>query len=594
MPKRISPSLLMPLPHFQIQTPSLAFQSETTGSLSLVDIQTGWRVLHIPTAYLFVPVIDGQRAELTFSHGQVISATRVDLHFTGEQFESFFLRIEGRPGDDAIAISCAFKLNRGSQLNQIDFFPRETILDFYHIVNYRNRHGTEATWPELLPATSEGCKTDTYSTDWQFAPHPTLLIFQKHELQLLFGAFDLPRAFGMYLEAADRKVRSWYLDYGQSPHGQPLAAGEQFTSPAFLLFIRRDLTVEGILDTYARMLIDARKIPDPAKKVRHAWWREPLYCTWIDKCLLSQAVVPIDLKEQAEQAAAATADPAGHALQESMVRRAVEVIEREKLPFRTILLDGGWSIATGQWEPDPHRLPHLRKLVDELHGKGFKIVVWWNWAEVSKSAQVNPAELIGGGKLNRHDARVRDYSLPSTQDYLRRLFHQLFSSDPGCYDLDGVKTDFLADKVHPDMPPGDPSWRGEENYFLQVSRLFYQEMKRHKPDAIHIGCAGNFWLAEYIDINRTYDAGGTNHLQHETRGRMLRHTTPGTPVAYDFHNHLENLNKYFASAHRNAASVQIGNILMVQENMLSSGEPPSPDYFAMLRRELPFQQIKRI
>lgn len=578
---------------FRIEIPSLTLQTEANGALVLVDNQTGRRLLHMPSLELFFPVIDGHRCAPTFSHVETEGADRVDVHFTSAGLESFRLRIEGRPGHDAMVLSCAFKASKGGQLNQIDFFPPGTVLDFYNIVNYRNRHGTEATWPELLPPTSEGCKTNTYSTDWQFAPHPTLLLFRKHELQLLFGAFDLPHAFGMYLDAADRKVRSWYLDYGQALHGQPLAAGEEFVSPGFLLFVRREPAVEGMLDTYARMLIDAGKITDPARKVRHSWWREPLYCTWIDQVMLSQVVVPIDLKEQAELAASVSSDPAGDALTESMVRRAVEVIEREKLPFRTILIDGGWSAALGQWEPHPNRFPHFRELVDELHRKGFKVVVWWNWAEIGKNVQVNPAEMIGGGTLNRHGARVRDYSLPVTQDYLRRLFHQLFSSDSGCYDLDGVKTDFLADKVHPEMPPSDPSWRGEENYFVQVTRLFYQEMKRYKPDAIHIGCAGNFWLAEYIDINRTYDCGGTNYLQHETRGRMLRHTTPGTPVAYDFHNQVENLNRYFASAHENAASVQIGNILLVEEDNLTPIGPPSPDYFALLRRELPFQRIER-
>jgi len=116
-------------------------------------------------------------------------------------------------------------------------------------------------------------------------------------------------------------------------------------------------------------------------------------------------------------------------------------------------------------------------------------------------------------------------------------------------------------------------------------------MKKHKPDALHMGCAGNFWLAEYIDINRTYDVPGTNYLQHETRGRMLRHTTPGCPVSYDFHNWIENLDKYFASAHANAASVQIGNILLVQEDPATPAGPPPPDYFALLRRELPFQRL---
>ena len=49
----------------------------------------------------------------------------------------------------------------------------------------------------------------------------------------------------------------------------------------------------------------------------------------------------------------------------------------------------------------------------------------------------------------------------------------------------------------------DPSWRGEEIFFLKMTELCYREMRRHKPDALHLGCAGHYWLAEFIDLNRT-------------------------------------------------------------------------------------------
>ena len=573
---------------FSLTTPSLTIQTEKESALALVDNQTGQRLIVAPSLALMVPTLDGQRCELEFSHAEQVGSNRMDLHFRADRLESFTLHIEARPGEDAFDLSCTFRTSQAAQLNQIDFFPRETVLDFYDVVNYRNRHHTAAAWPELLLESGEGFKTNTFSTDWQFAPHPTLFLLRKHTLQLCFAAFDLPRAFGMYLDAGNRKVRGWHLDYGTQPHGQLLAAGEMFVSPRFRLFTRYGKTVEEMLDTYGRMLIEAGQIANPTAKVREAWWREPLYCTWIDQVYLSRAEVPLDLKEQAS--AGMVTGTAVEILSEQLVRDAVKVIQREKLPIRTILIDAGWAVADGQWEPVKKRFPDFRKLVDELHAQGFKVVVWWNWAVLATHAEVNPAELIGGGILNRHKARMRDYSLPATQDYLRKLFHSLFSSDPGCCDLDGVKTDFLADKVHADMPVSDPAWRGEENYFLQLTRLFYTELKRHKPDGIHIGCAGNFWLAEYIDINRTYDVGGTNYIQQEARARMLRHTTPGCPVAYDFHNFIENLDRYLLSAQDCAASVQVGNVLLVTQDPSTPPELPSPDYFGLLRTMLPFQK----
>jgi hypothetical protein len=161
----------------------------------------------------------------------------------------------------------------------------------------------------------------------------------------------------------------------------------------------------------------------------------------------------------------------------------------------------------------------------------------------------------------------------------------MFSSDPGCYDLDGVKTDFLADKVHPDFATFDPSWRGEETYFRKVTELFYGEMKRHKSDAVHIGCAGHFWLAEYIDINRTYDVWAIP-LEHETRARMLQHTSPGVPVAYDFFNFLDGLDVYFDSAQRMKASIQIGNVLFVRDDPFAPPRAADAAYYTLLRKRL--------
>jgi len=139
--------------------------------------------------------------------------------------------------------------------------------------------------------------------------------------------------------------------------------------------------------------------------------------------------------------------------------------------------------------------------------------------------------------------------------------------------------------VHAELAPADPSWRGEEAYFRQITALFDREMKRHKPDAVHIGCAGHFWLAEHIDINRTYDV-CTNPLEHETRAQMLQHTSPGVPVAYDFHNFVDGLDVYFDSAERMSASIQIGNVLYVRDDPFARPRPADASYYELLRKRL--------
>jgi hypothetical protein len=566
---------------FTLTTPAqtLRFEAESQ-TLTLVDNATGQRLLFTSGAAPFCPVLEDRRVELALTAVEA-TAEEARLHYQGAGVEDFVLRITASPEEDCLDVSCEFTATEVTQLNRLELWPAETALNMVDLVNFRNRHHTPNTWPELLLG-GAGCATDTFSRDWQFAPHPSLFLLRKLEATLFFGAYDLPvSTFGMYIVVEGYRVQTWHLDYGEAPWGMPLAAGERFASPRFRLFLREGLSVWEMLQTFSGMLIRGGQIPDPALHQREAWWREPLYCTWGDQCHAAASRPPEELQEQTAE----VMGPTRKVMTEGLVHEAMSVIQRERLPFRIFLLDEGWHVARGQWEPHPVRFPNFRDLVDELHAQGFKVVIWWNWAEIDDDAEVNPAHLIGGGKRRPGGNRKRDYSLPATQEeYLKPLFHTFFSSDPGCYDLDGVKTDFLADKVHADMPVHDPAWRGEENYFVHVTELFYTEMKRIKPDAIHLACAGHFWLAQWQDLNRTYDV-HCDYMIHEERARMLQATAPGVPVSYDFQL-LENLDRWFASARDLSASVEIGNVLWVQDDYFSAPRPADAAYWALLRQWL--------
>lgn len=559
----------------QLETASLVLRFDPFSStVSLKERDSDVPLIQVNHPVFLAPWLDGssQNVKLTDICGERDTLT---FQYECSSFSEMTVQFVARDQEDALDFSCSFVPHGDTHLNRLDLFPEGTGLNFQELVNFRNRHHTHRTWPELLLG-GKGCETSTDSTDWQFAPHPTAFALVHNEVSLFCGMLDLAQTFGMRFAAENYQVRHWFLDFGAKPHGLCLRANQRFDSPTFRLYSRKNRDPYQLHGEFGDMLVRAGRIPDPILKHRETWWQEPLYCTWIDQCLGSDARIADELQEQAQ---VAEENSAVTFLNDALVRRAVAEIENEKLPIRTILIDDGWSVTRGQWEPEPSRFPDLRKLVDDLHEKGFKVVVWWNWAEISPSAVVNPAHLMGKGKLNRHGFRMRDYSNPLTQEeYLKPLFRKLFSSEPDCFDLDGVKTDFLADKVHPDMPLFDPSWRGEENYIYHVTRLFYTELKAIKPDAVHIGCAGNYWLAEFIDINRTYDIPSGNWFDHEERARMLRATTPGCPVAYDFHNFLEGMTLYFKSARRLGASVQIGNVLYYRNNRFSTPQITDSTY----------------
>lgn len=563
---------------YELNTPSIALAVRGSEErIVLRNRSTGHLLLELPAARLLAPVLGGLPVSLELT-GVEAAADGLSLRYRSQQVDDFQVSI--RAQGDCLLVSSSFTAAASCELNRLELCPAGTRVNFYDLVNFRNRHHTANTWPELNFG-GQGFRTDTYSEDWQFAPHPSLFILRKNETHLLFGALSLPRAFGMHIEVAEYAVKQWFVDYGAPGRGQRLEAGDVFESPVFAIALEQEATVYRMLDRFTSLLIRNGYIPDPADKTRHAWHTGNLYCTWIDQVYLSKAVIPDALNEQGKVPTAA------NLLDEAFVRKALDVIERKKLPFTTILLDDGWQTTRGQWDPHPDRFPDLRALVDEIHRRGMKAIVWWNWAEILDDAEVDEAHLLAGGRLNKHGCRMRDYSFPRTQrEYLEPLFHRLFSSDEGCFDLDGVKTDFLADKVHADMPVYDPEWRGEENYIYQVTRYFYQVMKRIKPDACHIGCAGHPYLAEFIDVNRTYDVTSTNVMEHYNRALMLKHAVPGCPVAFDFFLYDENRERFLDLARRHGFAVEIGNILADKRDYFSPVEPAGDDYYAVLRQYL--------
>ncbi|MFZ2654409.1 MAG: TIM-barrel domain-containing protein [Victivallales bacterium] len=553
----------------ELNSGELILAFEKTRERWVLNVQgDGYPLLVSNSLALLTPVLDGEPAALTLDAVETSGPSGVTLRFIGEAVEQLVLKVSVSPGYGAIDLDCEFIPRRDGQLNRLTLFPTGTKVSAYDLVNFRNRHFTPHTWPELN--LGQAFETDTYSGDWMFAPHPSLFIFRKLEVNLFAGLFEVPYGtFGMHLSVERNVVRHWFLDYGTAPNGLALKAGETFRSPKLRLFAHSGKTVYDMLDAFSGMLIHAGQTPDPAKKRRPAWWTEPLYCTWGDQVAKSRSVPAVELQEQSLKPDFIP----GSMLNEAFIREAAALILREKLPIRTILIDEGWSVARGQWETHPKRFPNLRGLVDDLHRQGFKVVVWLAWTEIFDDACVPSEFLVGGGQwLNRHGRRFTDYSSPHTQkEYLAPLMRQLFSAEPGCYDLDGLKTDFQADKIHPEMPLADPAWRGEENFLCRMTKLLSQEMKLHKPDAMHLGCAGHFWLAPWIDVNRTYDVFSNNYLEHEQRCIMLRHTAPGCPVSYDIHISLENLDGWFASARRCGASVEIGNLSYVGDTWGGGG-----------------------
>ena len=175
---------------FALHTPSQALHFDPgSQALTLVDNATGQRLLFTPGTACCRPVLDGIAVELALV-GVECDGMEARLLYCGEGVSDLVLRISASEAEDCLDFSCEFTAPAATQLNRLELLPAGTAITAYDVVNFRNRHLTPATWPELLLG-GEGCRTDTYSRDWQFAPHPSLFIFRKLESSLFAGA-DAP------------------------------------------------------------------------------------------------------------------------------------------------------------------------------------------------------------------------------------------------------------------------------------------------------------------------------------------------------------------------------------------------------------------
>jgi len=574
---------------FQLKTSTLGISIENDGGWTLWDLTRDERLLIVPAAPICAPVFS-ETATPPRLQGINIAQNLVEWRYEISGCRDFSVRLAVE--NERLVLSSRFTPHTQLSLAWLEVLPSGTIFNLYDVVNFRNRHYSPHTWPELLLG-GAGCQTTTYSNDWQFAPHPSLLTFRKNRRHLLIGALDLSASFGLHFGSKEHRASEFFLDFGGETDALKLEANIEWVSPRFVLLDNETDDVHETIALYSQELTERGLIADPKQKTRFDWHREPLYFSWIDQSYRADTTPVASLEAQAK----AMGD-ADHVLLRVMtadfVREIAATIRREKLPIRTFVLDDGWQVARGQWEPHPVRFPDMRGLVDELHEQGFKVAFWWSWAEILDSAELDDETLLknadGTPWINPHGSRVRDYSHPATQQYLRDLFRTLFSSEAGCYDFDAVKTDFLADKVHAGMPISDESWRGEENYMLHLTRFFFEEMRRHKSDACHIGCAGHPYLAEFIDINRTYDVFSTDAREHLSRARMLEVTSVGVPIAFDSHNFVEGMDDYFALAAQAGHSVQISNVLGQKRDEFSAWEASDKAFYDLLRRGLSAQK----
>jgi hypothetical protein len=571
----------------------------------LIDPRTGHKLIECPTALIYRPQFGSEEIAWALVDWNIQAADSgpIDIVIRAHEPEGLTLTITLRCFDEHIELSSSTSpLPLDSAVAHWNVMAAKTRLGMFHVHHWRNRHGHSATYetynltqgeryvdefdevlrPEMRDQWTRLTEFTTYSTDWQFTPHPSFFLMQRDSVMLGIGARDLPHGFGLEMRCAGADLHHLRFNYGGSEHGYRVGSGEPATAPRVYFWLDHNGIIWDSVDHYVELLgQDGAVTPRVDREVPH-WWMRPQYCTWQDQCFIS-GEPPLYNWMGEKPAATSPVD----IFDEAMLDYLVGQIEREKLPVGSVIIDDGWQKLRGDWVAHPDRFPNLRKQIDRIHAMGMKVLMWLAPLDFWEGAQVLslPELLCGGGVLSRFGTPLLDYSNPRAQDeYVRPMMRYLFSSEPGCLDADGFKSDFMAEKVQASLPVHDSAWCGEEPFILKTMELFHSEMKSYKPDAMHLGCTAHPFFAHVQDAIRTYDVPSSQE-QHADRAVMIRHFSPGRPVSLDLSENrsLADIEQHIDIAYRNNLLYELPRISV----HATTGEHPlGPDYFPLLRRKL--------
>jgi len=577
------------------------------GSFRLSDPRMGHVLLDCPSALVVRPQLDAAQRHWSHVRWDVQSSgsgkVEITLHHASE---------DGGP-DVVLTLLCFDKhiemhavtgpLKAACRVASWDLFAPGASLNLFHLHHWRNVHGHTGTYethnlyqgsrygqdidpalnPEIARQWTAATDVTTFSTDWQFAPRPSLLLLQRDSVMLGLATCGLSHGFGLQLLAAANQLHYCRIDYGGAENGQTVAVGECAASPRFYLWLDYSGSVWDSVDHYVGLLREDGMI-GPPRSYRDAphWWTRPMYCTWNDQGYLASSGVTYNWMGDAAPSTSPTT-----AFNEPMLDALLDTLERERLNIGAVIIDDGWQTNRGQWEPAPQRFPRLREQIERIHDLGMKAVLWiapldfWEGADVLS----HPEWLCGRGVLGRFGMPLVDYSDPRTQEgIVLPMLDRFFGDGPGCLNADGLKLDFMAEKVQPVFPVHDPEWRGEERFILRMIELLNARMKSIKPDAVMLGCVAHPFFTNCQDLIRTYDVPVSQH-QHADRAEMLRHFNPGNYVSLDL------------SESRSLSDIEQHIEMALRDNMLYelarvAPDPASgqfalgPDYYPLLHRKL--------
>ncbi|MCP3944377.1 MAG: hypothetical protein GY710_23265 [Desulfobacteraceae bacterium] len=260
--------------------------------------------------------------------------------------------------------------------------------------------------------------------------------------------------------------------------------------------------VADLEDSYALLeqhdLLNRENMDSIPKRDFSDWWNRPIFCPSTDydeKSKPGDGLMPIfDLS----------------------IPSFIEDVEyfRKKTGVHnfTVQIDGFWFANFGDYLNINSQVFEnslkFRQMVDQLHGMGHKVLLWFSHFAISKTAQI-PEDikdtLLKGDAIsfNFFADYLFDYTHPKVRAYIKKCITFMLSSQTGCLNADGIKLDLGY--LTPDIQKKqfhDPSWGTGDRLRSRVNRFICECAYEAKKDALITDtCLDGYMQTDVVRLN---------------------------------------------------------------------------------------------
>lgn len=254
----------------------------------------------------------------------------------------------------------------------------------------------------------------------------------------------------------------------------------EWTSPKFVFTPAEDEYTA--LDKYCQALRDW-KLVNENKHERADWWSKNIFCGWGEQNVTAIRMGGISSNTLANQ---------------KIYDGFLSIVREKGLNPGTMVIDDKWQKNYATFEVDTDKWPDLRSWIDARHAEGLHVLLWFGaW---------NPEGLDEDEVIRNKEGNIvcADPTNPKYQARIKEYMHRMLSSDPGCYNADGIKYDWTNTPFVGEGYKTYGNLWGVE-IFKSMTQQIFDAGKAAKSDALIMTHTANPYFSECTDMIRLND-----------------------------------------------------------------------------------------